>query len=170
MELAAFIRDIEDFPEAGVVFKDITPLLNDPAALRGACKALLDSIGDRKIDKVVGVDSRGFIFAPMLAEKLGAGFVPIRKMGKLPFETLSQSYELEYGQETLEIHTDAIKKGEQVLVHDDVLATGGTAEAVCKLVERLGGEVVQCNFLVEIKSLEGAKKLQGYPFKALLSY
>jgi len=170
MELAAFIRDIEDFPEAGVVFKDITPLLNDPKALRAACKALLDFIGDRKVDKVVGVDSRGFIFAPMLAEKLGAGFVPIRKMGKLPFETLSQSYELEYGQETLEIHTDAIKKGEQVLVHDDVLATGGTAEAVCKLVERLGGEVVQCNFLVEIKSLEGAKKLQGYSLKSLLSY
>lgn len=170
MELAAFVRDIEDFPEAGVVFKDITPLLNDPTALRGACRALLDSIGDLKVDKVVGVDSRGFIFAPMLAEKLGAGFVPIRKMGKLPFETLSQSYELEYGQETLEIHTDSIKKGERVLVHDDVLATGGTAQAVCRLVERLGGEVVQCNFLVEIKSLKGAKKLQGYPLKALLSY
>src|SRR5690606_8955995 len=163
MELAAFIRDIEDFPEAGVVFKDITPLLNDPKALRAACKALLDFIGDRKVDKVEGVDSRGFIFAPMLAEKLGAGFVPIRKMGKLPDASLSQSYEPQYGQETLEIHTDAIKKGELDLVHDDVLATGGSAEAVCKLVERLGGEVVQCNFLVEINPWKGQKNFKDAP-------
>jgi len=170
MDLSAYIRDVPDFPKAGVVFKDISPLLNDPLALQGACRALLEFVGDSKVDKVVGVDSRGFIFAPMLAEKLGAGFVPVRKAGKLPYGTLSQSYALEYGEETLEIHVDAIGKGERVLVHDDVLATGGTAAAVCQLVERLGGEVVQCNFLVEIKSLKGAKKLHPYPIKSLLSY
>src|SRR5690606_4103981 len=170
MDLSPYIRDIKDFPKAGVVFKDISPLLNDAAALKGACRALLEFVGDRPIDKVVGVDSRGFIFAPMLAEKLGAGFVPVRKAGKLPYDTISESYALEYGAETLEIHTDAILRGERVLVHDDVLATGGTAAAVCKLVERLGGEVVQCNFMVEIKALNGAQKLRGYPVKALLSY
>src|SRR5690606_18093472 len=154
----------------GVVFKDISPLLKDSAALKWACRTLLDFVGDQSIDKVVEVDSRGFIFAPMLAEKLGAGFVPVRKAGKLPFNTLSQAYALEYGEETLEIHSDAIVRGERVLVHDDVLATGGTAQAVCTLVERLGGEVVQCNFLVEIKALNGAQKLQGYPIKTLLTY
>lgn len=170
MDLAIYIRDIENFPKPGVVFKDISPLLNDPKALHAACMALLDFVGGTEVDKVVGVDSRGFIFAPMLAEKLGAGFVPVRKAGKLPFETLSQSYALEYGEESLEIHRDAIAKGERVLVHDDVLATGGTAQAVCRLVERLGGKVIQCNFLVEIRSLGGARKLQGYPLRALLSY
>lgn len=170
MDLSPYIRDIQDFPKAGVVFKDISPLLNDAAALKGASLALLALVGDRAIDKVVGVDSRGFIFAPMLAEKLGAGFVPVRKAGKLPFETLSQAYALEYGEEILEIHADAIKRGERVLVHDDVLATGGTAMAVCRLVERLGGEVVQCNFLVEIKALGGIHSLKGYPTKSLLSY
>ena len=123
-----------------------------------------------KIDKVVGVDSRGFIFAPMLAEKLGAGFVTVRKSGKLPYKTISEPYDLEYGTGTLEIHSDAIEAGERVLVHDDVLATGGTARAVCKLVEKLGGEVVQCNFLIELTFLNGAEKIKEYQKEVLLQY
>ncbi|MCK0160353.1 adenine phosphoribosyltransferase [Allomuricauda sp. F6463D] len=170
MDFAPYIRDIEDFPKPGVVFKDITPLLKDPIALQKASEALLDFTANMQIDKVVGVDSRGFIFAPMLAEKLGAGFVTVRKSGKLPYHTISESYNLEYGTETLEIHSDAIEKGDKVLVHDDVLATGGTAQAVCKLVEKLGGEVVQCNFLIELTFLKGAEILKDYPKKVLLQY
>ncbi len=170
MELSAYIRDIENFPKPGVVFKDITPLLKDSQAFQKASDALLGLMADMKVDKVIGVDSRGFIFAPLLAEKLDAGFVPVRKSGKLPFDTLSEPYELEYGQETLEIHSDSVSKGDKVLVHDDVLATGGTAKAVCKLVERLGGEVVQCNFLIHLTFLKGAEKLNGYPIKSLLQY
>ncbi|WP_422348684.1 adenine phosphoribosyltransferase [Flagellimonas sp.] len=170
MDFQAFIRDVEDFPKPGVTFKDITPLLNNPEALNKACESLLSMLEGLSIDKVVGVDSRGFIFAPMLASKLGAGFVPVRKKGKLPYKTLAESYSLEYGVDALEIHTDAISKGEKVLVHDDVLATGGTAKAVCKLVEQLGGEVVQCNFLIELSFLNGAEKLNGYPIKSLLHY
>lgn len=170
MDFAPYIRDIKDFPKPGVYFKDITPLLKDPKAFKSASDALLGFTTNIQIDKVVGVDSRGFIFAPMLAEKLGAGFVTVRKSGKLPFRTVSQSYDLEYGTGTLEIHSDAIEKGDRVLVHDDVLATGGTAEAVCKLVEKLGGEVIQCNFLIELTFLKGADKLNGYPIKTLLQY
>ncbi len=170
MDFEPYIRDIEDFPKPGVVFKDITPLLKDSKVLVQACETLCDMIGDKGIDKVVGVDSRGFIFAPLIASKLNAGFVPVRKKGKLPYKTFSESYELEYGSDTLEIHTDAIQKGEKVLVHDDVLATGGTANAVCKLVERLGGEVVQCNFLIHLTFLNGADKLNGYDIRALLEY
>jgi adenine phosphoribosyltransferase len=170
MDFASYIRDIEDFPKPGVVFKDITPLLKDPQVFQKAGEALLGLTSNMKIDKVVGVDSRGFIFAPLLATHLGAGFVPVRKSGKLPFKTLSETYALEYGEDTLEMHTDAILKGEKVLVHDDVLATGGTARAVCKLVEKLGGEVVQCNFLIELTFLKGAEKLNGFPIKALLQY
>lgn len=170
MDFTHYIRDIEDFPTPGVVFKDITPLLKDPSAFQKAADALLALVGNTKIDKVVGVDSRGFIFAPMLAERLGAGFVTVRKSGKLPYKTISQSYDLEYGTGTLEIHSDAIEKGERVLVHDDVLATGGTAQAVCKLVEKLGGEVVQCNFLIELTFLNGAEKVKGYQKEVLLQF
>lgn len=170
MDFAAYVRDIEDFPKPGVTFKDITPLLNNPEALKKACDALSSFTTNMKVDKVVGVDSRGFIFAPMLADRLKAGFVPVRKKGKLPYKTVSEAYELEYGSEILEIHTDAIKKGDKVLIHDDVLATGGTASAVCKLVEKLGGEVVQCNFLIELTFLNGAEKLNGYQIEALLQY
>jgi len=162
MDFALYIRDIEDFPKPGVVFKDITPLLKNPFAFQKAGEALLSFTSNMKIDKVVGVDSRGFIFAPMLAEKLGAGFVTVRKSGKLPYKTISEPYDLEYGTGTLEIHSDAIEAGERVLVHDDVLATGGTARAVCKLVEKLGGEVVQCNFLIELTFLNGAEKIKEY--------
>ncbi|MEX0275042.1 MAG: adenine phosphoribosyltransferase [Flavobacteriaceae bacterium] len=170
MELDKYIRDIPDFPGKGIIFKDITPLLGNPEALKMAYGRLLGFAQDLPIDKVVGVDSRGFIFAPMLAAGLGAGFVPVRKKGKLPFSTISQSYGLEYGTDVLEMHTDAIERGDKVLVHDDVLATGGTAEAVCTLVEQLGGEVVQCNFLIQLHFLNGAEKLANYPIKSLLQY
>lgn len=170
MDFEPYIRDIEDFPKSGVTFKDITPLLKNPLALTKACEALLKSINGLKVDKVVGVDSRGFIFAPMLASKLGAGFIPVRKKGKLPYKTIAESYDLEYGTDILEMHTDAIQKGDRVLVHDDVLATGGTASAVCKLVEQLGGEVVQCNFLIQLTFLDGARKLDGYTIESLLKY
>jgi adenine phosphoribosyltransferase len=170
MDFEPYIRDVLDFPKPGVVFKDITPLLNNAKALNAACETLYQKVNNQHIDKVVGVDSRGFIFAPLLASKLNAGFVPVRKKGKLPYKKLAESYALEYGSDTLEIHVDAIKKGEKVLIHDDVLATGGTAAAVCKLVENLGGEIVQCNFLIQLDFLNGAEKLEPYNIAALLNY
>lgn len=170
MKIENYIRDIQDFPKEGIGFKDITPLLNDPEAMIEATKQLMALIGDKKVDRVVGMESRGFFFATLLAKELHAGFVPVRKPGKLPCDTLAQEYQLEYGTDILEIHADAIKPGERVLIHDDVLATGGTAEAVCKLVERLGGEIVQLNFLMELSFLHGRDKLKGYEVKSLLSY
>jgi len=170
MDLKHFVRDVPDFPKKGIVFKDITPLLKDPIALKFAAEALLALVENQYIDKVVGMESRGFFFAPLLASGLKAGFVPVRKSGKLPSKTFKETYSLEYGNDTLEIHADSIEKGEKVLVHDDVLATGGTASAVCKLVERLGGEVVQCNFLIELDFLKGNKKLEDYTIKSLLHY
>ena len=148
MDLRSLIRDVPNFPKEGVIFKDITLLLQNPDALKETTNALIKLLNEQKIDKVVGMESRGFIFGPMLANRLNAGFVPIRKPGKLPSTTLSETYDLEYGTDTLEIHIDAIEKGDKVLIHDDVLATGGTANAACKLIERLGGEIVQCNFLI----------------------
>lgn len=159
MTLNQYIRDVQDFPKTGIVFKDITPLLENPKAVKECMALLLNNLRDRDINKVVGVESRGFFFATLLAYELGAGFVPVRKPKKLPFETISATYELEYGTDTLEVHTDAIKPGDRVLIHDDVLATGGTAKAVCELVERLGGEIVQCNFLMELSFLNGRQKL-----------
>lgn len=170
MRIEDYIRDIQDFPKEGIGFKDITPLLNNHAAMVEASKQLLALVGDKKIDRVVGMESRGFFFATLLAEQLGAGFVPVRKPGKLPFDKISQEYSLEYGIDVLEMHADAIKPGEKVLIHDDVLATGGTAEAVCKLVERLGGEIVQVNFLMELSFLNGRKKLEGYDVQSLITY
>lgn len=159
MTLNQYVRDVQDFPKEGIVFKDITPLLSNPKAVRECMALLLNNLRERKIDTVVGVESRGFFFATLLAYELNAGFVPVRKPKKLPFETISASYELEYGSDTLEVHTDAIKPGDRVLIHDDVLATGGTAAAVCELVEKLGGEIVQCNFLMELSFLNGRNKL-----------
>ncbi|WP_420320007.1 adenine phosphoribosyltransferase [Flagellimonas sp.] len=170
MDFTAFVRDVSDFPKRGITFKDITPLLNNPKALIAAGDALYELVNGQHIDKVVGVDSRGFIFAPMLASKLHAGFVPVRKNGKLPYKTIAESYTLEYGEDSIEIHTDAIIAGEKVLVHDDVLATGGTAEAVCRLVEKSGGIVVQCNFLIQLGFLNGVDKLNGYDIKSLIKY
>ena len=167
--LQDYIRDIKDFPKPGIVYKDITPLLQDPEAARKTTDALMEKIAGLKVDKVVGIESRGFFFATLLAERLHAGFIPIRKPGKLPYDTLQESYSLEYGEDVLEIHSDAIKPGEKVLVHDDVLATGGTAAAACKLVEKMGGEIVQCNFLMELGFLNGKDKLGSYQVVSLLS-
>lgn len=170
MALETYIRDIQDFPKPGIVFKDITPLLSEPAAVKECLSTLLDGISDRRVDKVVGIESRGFFFGTLLAYHLNAGFIPVRKPGKLPFETLSATYELEYGKDTLEIHTDAIRAGERVLVHDDVLATGGTAKAVCELVERLGGEIIQLSFLMELSFLQGRSKLGNREIFPVLTY
>ncbi|MGB5437752.1 MAG: adenine phosphoribosyltransferase [Maribacter sp.] len=170
MNLKTFIRDIHDFPTKGVIFRDITPLLKDPKALKFTEDTLMGLLGDLKIDKVVGMESRGFFFAPMLASRLHAGFVPVRKPGKLPYTTIRHEYDLEYGSDALEIHADAIQKGDRVLIHDDVLATGGTAQATCRLIEKMGGKIVQCNFLLEIDFLKGKDKLLDYDVKAILHY
>ena len=170
MPLKKYIRDIQDFPKPGIGFKDITPLLNNPQARKETLEVLLSSLKDKKIDKVIGVESRGFFFGILLAEELNAGFIPVRKPKKLPYETISASYDLEYGTDTLEIHIDAIQKGDKVLIHDDVLATGGTAKAVCELVERLEGEIVQCNFLMELTFLNGREKLGTNPIFAAMTY
>lgn len=170
MTLNRYIRDIQDFPKQGIVFKDITPLLANPAAVKECMALLINNLKERNIDKVIGVESRGFFFATLLAYELDAGFVPVRKPKKLPYETISSSYELEYGLDTLEIHTDAIQKGERVLIHDDVLATGGTAKAVCELIEKLGGEIVQCNFLMELSFLNGRQKIGKYEVYSPLVY
>ncbi len=170
MNLTSYIRDIQDFPKQGIIFKDITPLLANPTAVNECLQQLLQNLNGQKIDKVVGAESRGFFFGTMLAHELNAGFVPVRKPGKLPYSTLKATYELEYGTDTLEVHTDAIKPGEHVLIHDDVLATGGTAKAVCELVERLGGVIVQCNFLMELSFLNGREKLAPHPVFAPLVY
>lgn len=168
MNLNQYIREIPDFPKPGINFKDITPILKDHQALKFTLNQLVEGIDD--IDKVVGIEARGFIFGALLAERLGAGFVPVRKTGKLPAPCFKQAYSLEYGEDSLEMHEDAISKGERVLVHDDVLATGGTANATCKLVEKAGGIIVQCNFLMELDFLKGREKLRGQEVKVLLSY
>jgi adenine phosphoribosyltransferase len=170
MNLQDYIRDIPDFPIPGILFKDITPLLINPKASRFALKSLVELAEHLKIDKVVGIESRGFFFGTLLADRLGAGFVPVRKPNKLPFDKLSQEFQLEYGIDRLEIHKDAISKGDRVLVHDDVLATGGTAEAACKLVEELGGEVVQCNFLIELSFLNGRDILSKYNIGSVINF
>jgi len=170
INLSNYIREIPDFPKEGIQYKDITPLLQSPEAIKESVRQFLALLGDEKIDKVVAIESRGFLFGLLLAEKLNAGFVPIRKPGKLPSDTYSEVYELEYGKDTLEIHCDAIQKGERILMHDDVLATGGTARTACNLVRRMGGEIVQCNFLIELEFLNGRNKLNSYPVESLLKY
>ena len=170
IQLQNYIRDIKDFPKPGIVFKDITPLLSNPQASEACLEQLLNLVGNQNIDKVVGVEARGFFFGNSLAQSLNAGFVPVRKPGKLPAVTISQTYDLEYGTDTLQIHKDAIKPGDRVLIHDDILATGGTAKAVCNLVERLGGVIVQCNFLIALDFLQGAQKINKYPITSVLHY
>lgn len=170
MKIENYIRDIQDFPKEGILFKDITPLLNDVEARQECLSILVNSLKGQKIDKVVGAESRGFFFGMLLAQELNAGFIPVRKPKKLPYETISASYALEYGTDSLEMHTDAIQKGDRILIHDDVLATGGTAKAVCELVEKLGGEIVQCNFLMELTFLNGREKIKEFPVFAALSY
>ena len=170
MSLEKYIRDIQDFPKEGIIFKDITPLLNDAQARKKSLDLLVSAVSNQRIDKVIGVESRGFFFGTLLAQELNAGFIPVRKPNKLPYETISVTYDLEYGTDTLEIHADAIQKGDRILIHDDVLATGGTARAVCELVERLGGEIVQCNFLIELTFLNGRSKLDGKDIFAAIRY
>jgi len=170
MELKKLIRDVKDFPIEGIVFKDITTLLQDKNGFSAALDELYNLSKDRGITKVVGIESRGFIFGGALAEKLGAGFVPIRKPGKLPAETISETYELEYGTDKIEIHKDALVPGDRVLLHDDLLATGGTMEAACKLVEKLGAEVTQISFLIDLTFLNGKEKLKGYEIHSLMEF
>jgi adenine phosphoribosyltransferase len=168
--LKAAIRDVPDFPKEGIVFKDITTLLKDPALFRRTVDLLAVLCGDRPVDKVVAIESRGFILGGVLASRLGAGFVPVRKPGKLPAKTLRASYALEYGTDTLEIHEDALATDERVLIVDDVIATGGTAHAVGELVDRLGAKVVAYAFLVELSFLNGREKLAGREVLSLIRY
>lgn len=170
MDLASKIRDIPDFPKEGIVFKDITPLLQDPESLRLAVDLMAEFAVTRKVDLVVGAESRGFILGATLAYTLGAGFVPARKPGKLPSETIAAEYELEYGTDSLEVHNDAIVPGTRVMVHDDLLATGGTARAKCDLIERLGGIVVGVTFIIELEFLNGRDKLKDYDVLSLIKY
>lgn len=155
------IRDIPDFPKPGIIFKDITPILKTPWAFQKIIDYLANRYVGKKIDLVVGIESRGFILGSALSYKLGAGFVPIRKKGKLPYETVSATYELEYGVDSIEMHTDAIRKSDKVVLVDDVLATGGTMSAAISLVEKLGGDIVGIDFLLELTFLEGRKKLEN---------
>jgi len=168
--LRGLIREIPDFPRPGIAFKDITPLLADARALSGAVRLLADHARPLEVDCVVAAEARGFLLGPALALELGAGFVLARKPGKLPYETISAEYLLEYGAGELEVHTDALQGGRRVLVHDDLLATGGTAMALCELVEQLGGEVVGCDFLIELAFLNGRERLAPRETHALLSF
>ncbi len=168
--LKELIREIPDFPRPGVGFKDITPLLADRAAFASCVDVLADRFSGERIDKVIGVEARGFIIASPVAYRLGAGFVPVRKAGKLPFEVLSATYELEYGADTLEVHVDALQPGERVLVLDDVLATGGTAAATCRLVEKLGAVTVGFGCIIELGFLGGRRRIEALPVEALVTY
>src|SRR6516165_7510547 len=168
--LKEYIRDIPDFPRPGVVFKDITPLLADVAAFRFAVDALSEHFADRHIDKVLGVEARGFIIAAPVAYRFGAGFIPVRKAVKLPWQVEKQEYVLEYGTDLLEVHRDALAPGERALIIDDVMATGGTAAAGARLVERLGATVVGLGFIVELGFLGGRGKLQGFDAVSLINY
>lgn len=169
-ELRAKIREIPDFPKPGILFYDITTLLKDSEAFEAVIDRMADAVKDDRIDVVVGMESRGFIFAAPLAYKLGAGFVPVRKLGKLPAETIEVEYSLEYGTATLEVHRDAIAPGQRVLIVDDLLATGGTVMGTIELVRRLGGEIAGLSFMVELTALKGREKLGDYTINTLLAY
>ncbi len=165
MPIKSKIRTVPHYPKQGIMFRDITTLLKDPVGLRATVEELARRYKDAKIDKVAGIESRGFILGAPLAYALGKGFVPIRKKGKLPAETIGHDYELEYGTDRIEIHTDAISKGENVLLVDDLIATGGTAEAACKLIEKIGGRVVECSFLIDLPEIGGRKRLEKHGHK-----
>lgn len=168
--LKKYIRSISDFPKKGIIFRDITTLLNDKRAFQIAVEILYDRYKSMKIDKVVSVESRGFIFGSVLAHRIGAGFIPVRKPNKLPSKTIREEYLLEYGTDSLEIHIDAINNGEKILIVDDLLATGGTVQATCKLIERLGGKIIGIAFLIELAFLNGRKKLDGYDIFSVITY
>ncbi len=164
------IRSIPHWPIETVTFRDITTLMQDPEGLHEACRRLYERYKDQKIDKVAGIDARGFVFGSVLAVQLGVGFIPVRKKGKLPFKTVSEKYNLEYGTAEVELHTDAINKGERVVIIDDLIATGGTVAAAIKLVEKLGGEVVECAFVVELPELKGREKIKGYKIFSMVEF
>lgn len=165
-----YVRTIPDFPEPGIMFRDVTSVLQDPDGFQDSIGRMIDLVKDIDFDVVVGAESRGFIFGAPIAYELKKAFVPVRKKGKLPCETIEMSYDLEYGQATIEMHKDSIKPGDKVVVIDDLIATGGTIEAIVKLVEQLGGEVVRICFLMELEGLEGRKKLAGYDVESVIKY
>jgi len=170
IDLERYIRSIPDWPKEGILFRDITPLLADPEAFAAAIGTLCAGFGDAGVEYVAAVEARGFIFGSAVAEKLGAGFVAIRKNGKVPFKIESVSYDLEYGTDTLEVHSDAVRRGAKVLIVDDLLATGGTMAAACELIENIGGRVVGIAFMIELCELAGRDKLGEYRIKAVISY
>lgn len=170
IKLESYIRSIPDWPKKGILFRDITPLLADPQAFAAAADALCSDFKSADIKYVAAVEARGFIFGAAVARKLGVGFVPIRKKGKLPFKTESITYDLEYGTDTLQVHCDAVGKGAKVLMVDDLLATGGTMAAACKLIEKIGGQIAAISFLIELSELHGREKLRGYEIKTAISY
>ena len=169
-EIAAAIRNVPDFPKSGIQFKDITPVLADARLFAGAIELLTKNFQPGSVDAVVGIDARGFIFAAAAATRLHAGFVPVRKKGKLPYQTIEQDYALEYGHATVAMHIDALKPGARVLLIDDLLATGGTSAAAIALVQKLGGKILEAGFLIELKFLNGREKLGGIPVRSLVSY
>lgn len=169
-EIERAIRNVPDFPKTGIQFKDITPVLADARLFNGCIDLLIDGFKPGDVDAVVGIDARGFIFAAAAAVKLQAGFVPVRKKGKLPYKTHEQSYDLEYGSATIAVHTDALHPGSRVLLIDDLLATGGTAAAAAALVQKLGGKILEISFLIELKFLDGRKRLEGHPVRSLVAY
>jgi adenine phosphoribosyltransferase len=170
MDLKSFIRDIPDFPKKGIIFKDITPLLKNREAFSHVVQQIAKKYGKSRVDAVLGVEARGFIFGAAVAYELGVAFLPVRKPGKLPYKTQSVTYDLEYGTDTLEIHKDAISKGDRIIIVDDLLATGGTVAACCKMVEGLGGQVVGISFVIELGFLKGRDKLKGYDVVSLINY
>ncbi len=170
VDFSAAIRNVPDFPKKGIVFRDITTLLKNADAFKQANGVFAERYKNQKIDKVVGIESRGFILGASLALQIGAGFVPIRKKGKLPAATIDEDYSLEYGTDTIEIHKDAISPGERILLHDDLLATGGTVAAACKLIDRLGGKIVELAFLIELTFLHGRKNLRERQIFSLIQY
>lgn len=169
-KIKAIIRDVPDFPKTGIIFKDITTLLQDKECFALSVDLMMEQVKDKEIDAIASIESRGFIFGAVLAYRMGVAFIPIRKPGKLPAETVSEKYELEYGFDQVEMHADAVKSGEKVLIVDDLLATGGTARASCKLVEQLGGNVIGNLFLVELSFLPGRESLKGYNVISVIQY
>jgi adenine phosphoribosyltransferase len=169
-KLYAAVRDVPDFPKPGILFKDITPILADGDLFRVAIDIFLDACRGKAIDKVVGIDARGFVFGAAVAYQLGVGFIPVRKKGKLPYKTEGAAYTLEYGEAAVEMHIDAIRPGEKIVLIDDLLATGGTSAATAKLIEKVGGELIEAQFLIELKFLEGRKNLPHVPVRSFLTY
>lgn len=170
LDLKPYIRDIPDFPKPGIIFKDITPLLQNPEAFKKTIDHFVERYQNKSIDVVVGIEARGFIFAGALAYRLGASMIPIRKPNKLPYKTIKETYELEYGTDAMEMHQDAIQPGQKVLLFDDLLATGGTLQAAARLIEKLGGQIVEIATIIELAFLNGREKINGYPYYTVIAY